>query len=109
MGRPIFDDFRSGMGGEACRQLGIDPTRSHDWASLRETAAMLDPGELSRAANRLAYVVPSAEYMVLLATLSALGFAFLADELNHEGTWGLLDVCDQKARLAIAAAVARFD
>lgn len=70
---------------------------------------MLDPGELGRAANRLAYTVPSAEYMVLLATLSALGFAFLADELNHEGTWGLLDVCDQEARLAIAAAVARFD
>ena len=56
MGRPIFDDFRSGMRGEACRLLGIDPTRSHDWASLRETAPMLDPGELSRAANRLAYM-----------------------------------------------------
>lgn len=47
--------------------------------------------------------------MVLLATLSALGFALLADELSHEETWGLLDVCDAEARLAIAAAVMRSD
>ncbi len=109
MGRTAFDDFRSGMGGETCRQLGIDPAHSHDWANLRETAAVLDPDELSRAATRLAYVVPSAEYMVLLATLSALGFPLLANELNQERIWWLLDVCDKEARLAIAAAVARVD
>lgn len=109
MSKPTFADFCNGMGGETCRRLGIETSQIQNWQGLRETAATQDPARLRLEAGRLAGVVPSAEYMVLMATLSALGFALLADELNHQGTWGLLDVCDEDARLAIAAAVARFD
>ena len=109
MGVPTFTDFRNSAGRDICNQLGIDLSTANDWAALKRVAAGLDAKELSSRAINPAGKLPSGEYMVLLATLTVIGLPLLADQLNHEETWGLLDVCDDKARLAVAAAVGRFD
>ena len=106
-----FQDFRDGMGGDICRRIGVDVSGLTTWAAY--TRFMLDHngsthGRLIEDATVFGGVASGGELAVLAAALAACDYAAQADTVCP-GFWSRIDQLGDKARTAIAAAIARQD
>ena len=103
-----FTDFRDGSGGRLLRTLGVDISRLQTWREYTDT--MLGMAGLEAFLSRVrdcAQACSPSELAVLGAVLTAMDFAWLADELLGGEFWQRTGNFDRYTAAAIAAVILR--
>ncbi|WP_448189995.1 hypothetical protein [Azospirillum sp. sgz301742] len=110
-----FHDFARGPGGQIAHRIGIPIARCRCWRDVQKAfRALLDCNAEEADANMQRVrdaigVMSSSEVAIACALLHVCDYSWLADEVSRDSMWQRLDYVHGEHRLAVVAAMLRWD